>query len=314
MSFQDEIPEDDDGDEGAPGWIMTFADLMSLLLTFFVLLLTFAELDVIKFKQIAGSMKVAFGVQRQVIAHDIPKGTSIIAQEFSPGVPRDTIVEVVKQDTVEEAKDSIEATKEESTDAETDSDQSKPDNIGEEVNENVEKLEDALAEEIATGDIEVETIQDQIVIRIMERDSFPSGSAEFHEDFLQVMEKIRQVLATIKGSITVAGHTDDVPISNDRFRSNWDLSAARAVSVAHALLDSDDLDPRRVVVLGHGQTRPRVANDSVENRALNRRVEIVIVGDMADPKAASTVSKQLEMLREAAPVSIDIQSTPGNQK
>ncbi len=79
-----EYEDDDEGPPGAPAWMATFADLMSLLMCFFVLLLSFSELDVQKYKQIAGSMKNAFGVQNQVKVMDIPKGTSIIAQEFSP--------------------------------------------------------------------------------------------------------------------------------------------------------------------------------------------------------------------------------------
>jgi len=72
---------------GIPAWVLTFADLMSLLMCFFVLLLSFAEMDVIKYKQIAGSMKNAFGVQRDVKAYEPPKGVSIIAREFSPAPP-----------------------------------------------------------------------------------------------------------------------------------------------------------------------------------------------------------------------------------
>ena len=75
---------------GLPLWMGTFADLMSLLMCFFVLLLSFSEMDVLKFKQIAGSMKFAFGVQNQLEVKDIPKGTSIIAQEFRPGRPEPT--------------------------------------------------------------------------------------------------------------------------------------------------------------------------------------------------------------------------------
>ena len=76
--------EEQECEAGAPAWVMTFADLMSLLMCFFVLLLSFSEMDVIKFKQIAGSMKSAFGVQKQVEAPDIPMGTSIIAQDLVP--------------------------------------------------------------------------------------------------------------------------------------------------------------------------------------------------------------------------------------
>jgi len=85
---------------GSPAWMATFADLMSLLMCFFVLLLSFSEMDVLKFKQLAGSMREAFGVQTQIKVEDIPKGTSIIAQEFSPGRPEPTPLNEVRQMTI----------------------------------------------------------------------------------------------------------------------------------------------------------------------------------------------------------------------
>ncbi len=92
------------------GWITTFADLMSLLMCFFVLLLSFAELDVLKFKAIAGSMRLAFGVQRDIKAIEVPKGTSIIAQEYSSGKPDPTILDEVRQKTIDEEKQTLEFT------------------------------------------------------------------------------------------------------------------------------------------------------------------------------------------------------------
>ena len=89
---------------GLPQWLGTFADLMSLLMCFFILLLSFAEVDVLKFKQIAGSMKYAFGVQSKIEVKDIPKGTSVVAQEFTPGKPEPTPIEVVMQQTIEVTK------------------------------------------------------------------------------------------------------------------------------------------------------------------------------------------------------------------
>ena len=93
---------------GLPAWMGTFADLMSLLMCFFVLLLSFSEMDVLKFKQIAGSMKFAFGVQNKIEVKDIPKGTSIIAQEFRPGKPEPTPIEVIQQQTMEMTQQMLE--------------------------------------------------------------------------------------------------------------------------------------------------------------------------------------------------------------
>lgn len=93
---------------GLPAWMGTFADLMSLLMCFFVLLLSFSEMDVLKFKQIAGSMKFAFGVQNKIEVKDIPKGTSIIAQEFRLGKPEPMPIEVIQQQTMEMTQQMLE--------------------------------------------------------------------------------------------------------------------------------------------------------------------------------------------------------------
>ena len=93
---------------GLPLWMGTFADLMSLLMCFFVLLLSFSEMDVLKFKRIAGSMKFAFGVQNRLEVKDIPKGTSIIAQEFRPGRPEPTPIDVIMQQTIDITQQTLE--------------------------------------------------------------------------------------------------------------------------------------------------------------------------------------------------------------
>ena len=98
-------------EEGLPPWLATFADLMSLLMCFFVLLLSFAEMDILKFKQVAGSLKLAFGVQRDVIATEIPKGTSEIAQQYSPGKPTEvTPLEIMREKTTDDTKTNLDFT------------------------------------------------------------------------------------------------------------------------------------------------------------------------------------------------------------
>ncbi len=94
--------------EGLPAWMGTFADLMSLLMCFFVLLLAFSEMDVLKFKQIAGSMKFAFGVQNKIEVKDIPKGTSVIAMEFRPGRPDPTPIDTIQQQTIDMTQQMLE--------------------------------------------------------------------------------------------------------------------------------------------------------------------------------------------------------------
>ena len=314
-----------EAEEGAPAWVMTFADLMSLLMCFFVLLLAFSEMDVLKFKQIAGSMKVAFGVQREIKAKEIPKGTSIVAKEFSPGKPDPSAIAEVRQHTTDDIQRFLEIEKEGEAQLQTnseapdggdgegdgDGDSDKDKEAAEEVvfkevlvqlRADARELEVAFKQEIESGLIEIETRQERIIIRIQEEGSFPSGSAVVKGGFKPVMQKLGSMLSDIKGQIIVAGHTDDVPISTARFRSNWELSAARAVSVLHHLSESnDDIGLDRFVIEGHGEANPMVENDTSDNRAKNRRVEVVIVQSAEELIGNKQVLGMDEDEMEAAP-------------
>ena len=252
-------------EEGLPAYLATFADLMSLLMCFFVLLLSFAEIDAIRFKKMADSMKDAFGVQREIPANEIVKGVSVIKQEFSPSPSTEpTVINEIHQQTTDEDKENLDI-------------QDARRRLEQETQAQVEDLKEILKEEIEKGLVEVVSAKTRIIVRIREKGSFPSGSASLDPGFFEVMDKISDKLAGVPGRILVAGHTDDIPIHTRRFRSNWELSAARAVTVAHALLANPAIDPRRVVVEGLADTRPLVPNDSREHRARNRRVELVLV-------------------------------------
>ena len=269
----DELPEEEK--PGIPAWVVTFADLMSLLMCFFVLLLSFSEIDAMKFKQIAGELSKAFGVQREVPTLDIPMGTSPIFDKFSPAPPEPTVVNEVKQTTTDQKPElqTLKSPTEQAIEAATQDqlDQSTRDIIA------------VLDEAIEDGRINVAQDEDQrrIVIRIEEKGSFPSGSADLTYDFETLLIDMADVLAEIPGKLTVEGHTDDIPIRTSRFYSNWDLSAARAAAVANALLAVEDVEPTRLAVKGLADTKPRVSNDTAESRAKNRRVEIIV--DLSGP-------------------------------
>lgn len=287
--------------EGLPAWMGTFADLMSLLMCFFVLLLSFSEMDAMKFKRLAGSMAQAFGVQTKLKVTEVPKGTSIIAQEFSPGRPEPTPINEIWQKTdmalentldfecaeeyeVEAGQQDLEAGVQKpvqqlelsAQQAMAQQLQSKLEELEAETKQDAEDIARAMVDQIARGEVEVETIGRRIVIRIKEKGSFVSGSADMAGDYRNVLEEVSYVLANKSGRISIQGHSDDIPISTARYRSNWDLSAARAGSVALELLRSGRLDSKRMMVSGLADTRPLVPNEDAESRAKNRRVEIVI--------------------------------------
>lgn len=258
-------------DRGVPAWVMTFADLMSLLMCFFVLLLAFSEMDVQKFKQLSGSMKEAFGVQAQIKSDFIPKGTSVITREFSPGRPVPTSMQVMRQFTIDSSKSTLDYVSSDENLTQGEKLQDK------ELDRDAESLRELLREEIEQGRATVTREGGRIVVQLLEHGSFRSGDASLQPDFMPTLDKLGEVIGNMQGIVQITGHTDNVPIRTSRFRSNWELSAARAVSVAHRLLAGDNLAPQRVVVTGLADTVPMVPNDSAENRAKNRRVQINIV-------------------------------------
>ncbi len=392
---------------GLPLWVMTFADLMTLLMCFFVLILSFSEMDILKYKQLAGSMAHAFGVQRDIEAKDPPKGINIIAREFSPGQPQPTPLNVVRQKTtsdlrihlevggektrptpaprvqkqepteqatmkseqpvgesitqeeilkreqelqqkmedmqaeqqeiqaeqeaVEKEREEIERMKEEIRQREEalrELEQREENRLDDataeeilaarearerkrELEEHAEKILNELEEQILAGAVDVEREGQKIIIRIREKASFGSGSAEVVASFKPVLWRLGEIIEGMEGRVVVAGHTDNIPISTPRFRSNWELSAGRAVSVVHELLWQTAMPLERFLVQGHGETHPVASNDSPADRARNRRVEIILTqGD--DQEAEQEISQQglQPQTRSAALVEADKPEAP----
>jgi chemotaxis protein MotB len=268
-----ELVAETEKSEDQQGWLATFADLMSLLMCFFVLLLSFSEMDVIKFKQIAGSMKTAFGVQREVEAPDIPKGTSLIAQEFSPATTEPSPINEVRQHSSEQDEPNVRV--------EDPARDRMDENSGRQKHENnpalfelQEQLEQSLAEQLSAGSFELDNQGQQLIIRINENGGFASGSAFLQPTFRSPLQRIGTLLADIPGTIEVVGHTDNLVLNNEMFSDNLELSAMRAVAIARVIKTAGKL--RHVHVKGLADAQPLVENTSQENRARNRRVEITI--------------------------------------
>ena len=275
---------------GIPAWVVTFADLMTLLMCFFVLLLSFSEMDVAKFKQLSGSMKEAFGVQSEIQVKTIPKGTSVVAQEFSPGKPEPTAINTVRQFTIDSNRNTLDALDRELQEIR-------------ETREHARRLRMALKEEIEKGSVSIQTEGMKVIVHIMENASFASGYADVRPAFLPVLEKIAELIDNNSGEVTISGHTDNVPIHNARFRSNWELSTSRAVSVTHELLKRANIDAQRIIVTGHADTRPRAPNDSADNKTKNRRVDVSIVrGKEIDQMRSISILEPVANADEATPI------------
>jgi chemotaxis protein MotB len=260
---------------GSPPWMITFADLMVVLMCFFVLMLSFSEMDAEKFKIMSGSLTETFGVQSEVTATDTPRGTSLEANEFSPAIPEPTTENEVRQHTVDTDARALDPGLElraRELEAQEDAAASQ-----------AQELRALFRQDIDEGRLLIRQEGSNVVIQLLEKDSFPSGSAALEAGSLETLARIGGLVSDMTGAITVSGHTDNVPTrSGGQYRSNWELSAARAASVGHELLAAG-LDPRRLMVSGHADTQPRVANDTAGNRALNRRVDITFANGRDRP-------------------------------
>ena len=246
------------GKKGTPDWIVTFADLATLLLTFFILLLSFAEMDVEKYRAMANSTSLAFG-SSNVVAEDV--GGSPITR-----VESDTVSLPEPSESLQQQPEFIDERTERSETRQI------PGGVLDLAGRLVRELE----EEVASETLHVNYDEDQVVIRFSEEATFRSGDATIKPEMIPIIERVVSVLSACSGDVVVSGHSDDRPISSSQYRSNWDLSAARAVSVVHELVLNRDIPADRVVAAGRAETRPLAPNTSPENRAINRRVEIAI--------------------------------------
>lgn len=246
-----------------PQYMGTFADLMTLLLCFFVMLLTMAEVDVLKYKVVVRSMENAFGVERPEPLEPKAKATSVIQQEFSPNPDEAALQQQIRQ-------------------AETSQNQKlNAEDIAKIKAAKLEKLHEQLKKTFAAAMdaqlISMDSLADRVLIRINEQASFPSGDATLKPGFAPLMRQLALALTDIDALFVVAGHTDNIPLNTGLYRSNWELSAARAASVVHALLAESDLQENQFRIEAYADTQPLTSNATATGRAQNRRVEIGII-------------------------------------
>ena len=147
----------------------------------------------------------------------------------------------------------------------------------ERIDDQLRKVKADLNSAINQGLANVERVGDQILIQLSSQGSFRSGFSELRTDFLPTLAQVAQTLDGSDASITVSGHTDNIPIAfSERFESNWDLSAARASAVADYFMDAGRVTEERISVLGFADTKPIASNDNPTGRAQNRRIEILV--------------------------------------
>ena len=251
---------EDEPKAGAPEWMVTFADLMSLLLTFFVLLLSFSNLEIVKFRTMAGAVKNALGLKSEFDLNDMPAGKEMLPYEDQREGQGEAAGDVGAEAAAEKSAEQIERDLQ-------------------------EFLEEAgLATQGAT-----EIVDDGVILRLSGDLFFASGSAALSPSSHGALNGIAEQLLETSRYLDVVGHTDNIPIATAVYPSNWELSAARAGSAVRYLV-AQGVPPVRVRAIGSADTEPLADNANAEGRSQNRRVEFIFAEiDDAEPEPAPTI-------------------------
>ena len=368
-SAQTEIEEEEPGDpedcppckSGSPAWMATFADMATLLMAFFVLILSFAHVNVPKYKEVSGSMRSRFGVQTTIPIVEAPTAHNMVMTQYRQSVTEVTAANVIEEQLVREEQDMDAELDVDLGPGESDTNLTE-DDILEEFRDEIAEgkatvtVEDGFVvvnalntvqENLEPGELSQETIQllakvsevqrkknllikvsgdqfispantlvsnttpgtasmrnqdqfeqikanlsdeisnglaevfrgenGEIIIRIAERGSFLSGSANLQNGFQELLDNVGFSIRGATGAVQIQGHTDNVGMAfGNRYRDNWDLSSARAATVADYILERGFINPGNVMVKGLADTQPIASNDSATGRSQNRRIEIVL--------------------------------------
>jgi len=223
-----------------PPWVITFADMVTLLMVFFILLFAIGTVEQEKWRQIKESLREALGADA--------------VEELGTKQGLDVITQVDEQ-TVH-AVDEVGAM------------------VNREVEDIISEVEEFVFKNKLSGEVKVSSDERGAVITISDVVVFPPGSADMTPKGRKTLRQVFDVLNQFNYNVKVEGHTDNTPIHTLRFPSNWELSSSRASEVAHMLID-DGFPPERLSVEGFAEFRPKVPNTSAQNRAINRRIEVV---------------------------------------
>lgn len=240
---------------GAPSWLVTYSDLITLILVFFILLFSMSQVDLHKFEALSKSLK-----SRSII-------------DFYPSsVP------------IEQSSDQIVEENDGNKDEKEDSTTQEGVGKGDSLDQLLEEVNGYINETGLTNVVVATRTERGIVLVLPEQIIFETGDAEILDEAVPFLERVSSLLKRIPNVIKVEGHTDNRPIHNDKYPSNWELSTARASSVIRYFIDTQKIDPTRFIATGYSDTRPLVPNDGPENWKKNRRVEIVIMDPAYDDK------------------------------
>ncbi len=272
-------PRNSEGDDegGSPEWMTTFGDMMTLLLTFFVLLYSMSSIEEEQFE-------IALDSIRQGLGMSFHGGRTIASQRL------------LDQGAIGEGLNPI----------------------------NIDLLETVMTEidqiiheeDVDEDGISMEMTQRGLEVRFTGEVLFDLGEAEIRPEGQEILQEVAELIQEVPNDVMVEGHTDNLPIRTDLYPSNWELSAARATTVTRFFVEEQALDPERFSAAGYSEYRPLVPNDSPENRALNRRVEVILLNPdfVSESPAYEPGPEETEPGIDPGPEPPEGETEPGQQE
>ena len=251
-------------------WLVSYADFITLLFAFFVVMYALSSVNEGKYRVLSDSLIAAFRNPPKSLA-PIQVGSPVIeTKDIKQDVKDPTAIQAIKMP-IQQQKEVKSAT------GKVQKSQEQRDNM----KKMASQISQTLANMVANDKLSVKRKDNSIEVEINSSVLFESGSALLTPRAIPILTKVAEIVKDFPNAIRVEGFTDDIPIDTDLFPSNWELSANRAASVVH-LLSDQGVDPFRLAALGYGEHRPLVLNDSPEGREKNRRIAIIILDSTAD--------------------------------
>jgi len=277
MSLDFDLDEEESGGGGGEGgmmrWLLTYADMITLLMAFFIMMYSMSVISDEKFGAAASSLRSEFGPGRP--SGGIAAGGDSLLPHLSRG----------DADNLPALAGNVESVRRE---------------LDEYIQEN--QLEDVVHTSRESRGLVITLVSDNLL--------FSVGQAELRPPALAILDQIAELLCNLPNAIAIEGHTCSLPISTSRYPSNWELSAARACAVVRHLIERWQIDPVRLAATGCADSRPVGSNESEETRALNRRVEFVILSDTGLPSAGDPVAEASREPAATSPVEPALGTVP----
>ena len=247
-------------EEAGEAWLLPYSDLMTLLLALFISLFAISQTDQTKVSQLAQAFTAAFNMGGPSFFNQAGPSASQRANMPTTGEDNGNAAYIQENQQLEELK---------------------------------KELDEYISQNNLDEELSTQMAEEGLMIRIREKALFDSGSAALKNDSEKIGPAVATLLASIPQRVIISGHTDNVPISNAQFPSNWELSSTRALTFMKFLLAiNNTLNPARFSAIGYSEYRPIADNESEEGRMQNRRVEILIARNQQfDPHEAERVAK-----------------------